>query len=137
MKISMVIPLLNEEESLRPLHEQLVQSLSTVGHPFEIIYIDVGSDDGSFEILKDLHQNHQNVIVIQFRRNFGKSAALAAAFSEVSGDIVFTLDADLQDDPAEIPRFLAKLDEGNDLVTGWKFPRLDPVGKTLPSKLYN
>jgi glycosyltransferase involved in cell wall biosynthesis len=137
MKISVVIPLLNEAESLRPLHQQLVQSLSAIGDSYEIIYIDDGSDDGSFEILKELHQNHQNVKAIQFRRNFGKSAALAAAFSEVSGDIVFTLDADLQDDPAEIPRFLAKLDEGNDLVSGWKYPRLDPVGKTLPSKLYN
>lgn len=137
MKISVVIPLYDEEESLRPLHTQLRASLEATGHLYEIIFVDDGSQDGSFAVLQALHAEHDNIKVIQFRRNFGKSAGLAAGFAEAEGDIIFTMDADLQDDPAEIPKFLAKLEEGYDLVSGWKFPRLDPLTKTLPSKLYN
>ncbi len=137
MDISVVIPVYNEAESLVALHEQLGQSLAGVGGEYEIIFVDDGSRDGSFEVLEGLHQADGRVKVIQFRRNFGKSAALAAGFAEAQGEIIFTLDADLQDDPVEIPRFLEKLEQGYDLVTGWKFPRLDPLSKTLPSKLAN
>ena len=137
VKISIVIPLYNEEDSLRPLHAQLRAVMDPLGYPYEIIFVDDGSEDGSFAVLQDLHANYKNIKVVQFRRNFGKSAGLTAGFDEAEGEIIFTMDADLQDDPQEIPRFLQKLDEGFDLISGWKYPRLDPLSKTLPSKLYN
>lgn len=137
MQLSIIIALLNEVESLKPLHEKLTTVLNRIGKQYEIIYIDDGSDDGSFDVLKEIHAEDKTVKVIRFRRNFGKSAALAAGFAQAQGEIMITLDADMQDDPAEIPRFLSKIDEGYDLVVGWKYPRLDPITKTLPSKLYN
>ena len=137
MLISVVIPLYNEVESLPPLHEKLTKNLKTLGHDYEIIYVDDGSTDGSFEVLEDIHAKDKHTKVIQFRRNFGKSAGMVAGFAEAAGEIIFTLDADLQDDPDEMPRFLEKLDEGYDFVSGRKFPRLDPLSKTLPSKLAN
>lgn len=137
MQLSIIIALLNEVESLKPLHEKLTTELNKIGKQYEIIYIDDGSDDGSSDILKEIHAEDKTVKVIRFRRNFGKSAALAAGFAQAQGEIMITLDADMQDDPAEIPRFLSKIDEGYDLVVGWKYPRLDPITKTLPSKLYN
>ena len=99
--------------------------------------MDDGSTDGSGKLLEELHHKDKAVKVITFRRNFGKAAALMAGFDQAEGEIVFTMDADLQDDPIEIPRFLEKLDEGYDLVSGWKYPRLDPISKTAPSKLAN
>lgn len=136
--ISVVIPVMNEEDSLPILYDRLSEVLQTVSSEYEIVFIDDGSTDNSFVILNDLHhQDSHRIKVLQFRRNFGKSAALSAGFAEVSGDIVFTMDADLQDDPQEIPQFLAKLEEGYDLVSGWKFPRLDPISKTFPSKIFN
>lgn len=135
--ISVVIPLLDEADSLKKLYENLSQTLETVGSSYEVIFVDDGSTDNSFEVLKAIHESNQNVRVIRFRRNFGKSSALAAGFAEAQGEIIFTMDADLQDDPEEIPNFLAKIEEGYDLVVGWKYPRLDPIIKTLPSKLYN
>lgn len=137
MKLSFVIPLYNEEESLQMLQAQIVEAVKALGHEFEIIFVDDGSTDGSYQVLKQLHAENDYIKVLRFRRNFGKAAALMAGFAEVEGEIVFTLDADLQDDPAEIPNFLAKLDEGYDLVGGWKYPRLDPITKTAPSRLYN
>lgn len=135
--ISVVIPLLNEEESLRTLYHEIQISLDDVGQPWEILFVDDGSMDGSMTIIEDLHVADPRVRAIQFRRNFGKSAALSAGFTAAQGDVVFTMDADLQDDPVEMPRFLAKLDEGYDLVSGWKYPRLDPWTKTWPSRLFN
>ncbi len=137
-ELSIVIPLFNEQDSLPPLYAQLTAALGALGRTYELLFVDDGSTDKSFAVLQELHQKDPaHVRVLQFRGNFGKSAALAAGFKESSGEIVFTMDADLQDDPAEIPAFLQKLNEGYDLVSGWKKVRHDPLGKTLPSKVFN
>ncbi|MCB5253248.1 MAG: glycosyltransferase family 2 protein [Candidatus Cloacimonadaceae bacterium] len=135
MLLSFVIPVLNEEESLTQLYQEIVQN--TGNHSYEIIFIDDGSTDGSFEIMKALADTDAQVKVIKFRRNFGKAAALQKGFDLAQGEVVFTMDADLQDDPVEIPAFLAKLEQGYDLVSGWKKKRRDPWHKKLPSKLFN
>ncbi len=136
--ISMVIPVYNEVESVPKLHEKLTQVLAAQGCSYEIIFIDDGSTDGTFGAVKDLFvQDPAHVRVLSFRRNFGKTAGLAAGFDNCRGEIIFTMDADLQDDPEEIPHFLDKLAEGYDLVSGWKQKRNDPVSKTLPSKIFN
>jgi len=135
--ISIVVPLFNEEESLDELHTRLVETLEKTGKSFEIWFVNDGSRDKSAAVLDALAEKDPRVGVIHFRNNFGKAAALDAGFKVARGDVVFTMDADLQDDPAEIPNFLAKLDEGFDLVSGWKKKRHDPLGKTLPSKLFN
>lgn len=137
MLLSFVIPTFNEKPSLEKLYRLIVENVSRVGHDYEIIFVDDGSTDGSFALLEGMHKEDPQVKVIGFRRNFGKAAALMAGFDQAEGEIVFTMDADLQDDPVEIPRFLEKLDEGYDLVSGWKYPRLDPISKTAPSKLAN
>ena len=110
---------------------------SDVPYSCEVVVVDDGSTDGSFEIMQALHQADPRVVVVQFRRNFGKMAAMTAGFARARGEIVVTLDADLQDDPEEIPNLLDKLGEGYDLVSGWKYKRHDPISKTLPSKLFN
>ena len=135
--ISVVVPVYNEDESLRPLYDALTAALERLGQSYEIVFVDDGSRDGSFTTLKALHDQDQRVRVIRFRRNFGKTPALVAGFHEARGDVVFTMDADLQDDPAEIPLFLDKLAEGYDLVSGWKYPRHDPPTKTIPSFFFN
>lgn len=136
--ISFVVPVMNEQQSVRLLFEKIATQLGGVGQRYEIIFVDDGSTDNTFRELKLLHDEHPAVVrVIRFRRNFGKTAALVAGFSRCRGEVVFTMDGDLQDDPQEIPRFLEKLDEGYDLVSGWKFPRLDPLSKTFPSRIFN
>jgi len=125
----------NEEESLKQLYAEILENIS--GYEYEIIFVDDGSTDRSYEEICKICALDQKVKLIRFRKNFGKAAGLQTGFSRVSGDIIFTLDADLQDDPKEIPAFLKKLEEGYDLVTGWKKKRLDPIGKTVPSKLAN
>ena len=137
-KISIVIPVLNERENAKPLFDEIIDVLQAIDTAsYEVIFVDDGSTDGTFDVLTTLHELNPHIIVLQFRRNFGKSAALSAGFAEAEGEVVFTMDGDLQDNPVEIPRFLAKLDEGYDLVSGWKYPRLDPLTKTFPSKLWN
>jgi glycosyltransferase involved in cell wall biosynthesis len=135
--ISVVVPLLNEERSLEALHREIVSALEPHGDPFEVIFVDDGSTDGSRDVLARLHAEATNVVVVTLRRNFGKAAALQAGFQEARGDTVVTIDADLQDDPAEIPKLLAKLDEGFDLVSGWKTRRNDPVARRLFSRIFN
>lgn len=135
--VSLVIPLLNEEESLRPLAQKIREALDGRGLVYEIIFIDDGSTDGSMRVLESLHAEYPEVHVIQFRRNFGKAAAYTAGFKRAQGRYVITMDADLQDDPAEIPHLIAKLEAGYDLVSGWKKKRFDPLGKTIPSKFFN
>jgi len=139
--ISFVIPLLDEQDSLQPLYEAITQAVARVPdcyRSYEIVFIDDGSADGSPAVLRELYQcDPQHVRVIQFRRNFGKTAAMTAGFAHARGEVVVTMDADLQDDPAELPKLLAKLDEGYDLVGAWRTNRNDPLSKRLPSKIAN
>jgi glycosyltransferase involved in cell wall biosynthesis len=136
--ISLVIPVHNEAESLSRLHEELSQVLQADGPgSYEILFIDDGSRDPSWSRIRELCTNDPHVIGIRFRRNFGKAAALTAGFRQAAGDVIFTLDGDLQDDPAEIPRFLEKLGENLDVVSGWKKRRHDPWHKVLPSRVFN
>ena len=136
--ISVVIPLLNEEESLPELSAALEKELSIIApNKWEVIFIDDGSTDNSFGIIKEINSKNRRFKSIRFRRNYGKSAALAVGFKQARGKVVITMDADLQDDPAEIPNLVAKIKEGYDLVSGWKKVRHDPMGKTVPSKLFN
>lgn len=135
--ISAVIPLWNEADSLEQLHGELSSVAAEQGLALEYVFVDDGSTDRSWEVVQRLAARDSRVRAIRFRRNFGKAAALAAGFEAAGGDVVFTLDADLQDDPHEIPRFLAKLEEGYDLVSGWKEVRHDPIEKVLPSRVFN
>jgi len=135
MKLSFVIPVYNEQDSLKQLYSEIIENIKE--YKYEIIFIDDGSTDKSYNILQKLANDDKNVKLIKFRKNFGKSAGLNMGFDAAEGDIVFTMDADLQDDPKEIPQFIKKLDEGYDMVTGWKVKRRDPISKTWPSKLYN
>ncbi|TMM15582.1 MAG: glycosyltransferase family 2 protein [Actinobacteria bacterium] len=135
--ISIVIPLHNEERSIALLYEELQAALEPLGQDWETVFVDDGSVDGSFAALTRLHAANENVRVVRLRRNFGKAAALAAGFSQARGEIVVTIDADLQDDPAEIPRLLVKLDEGFDLVSGWKTRRRDPLRRRVLSRVFN
>lgn len=136
-RISLVIPVFDEEESLGVLHAEIVRVVEQLEADAELLFIDDGSRDGSWKKILTLCEQDPRVSAVRFRRNFGKAAALAAGFALARGDVVFTLDADLQDDPSEIPRFLEKLDEGYDLVSGWKRVRHDPWHKTLPSRIFN
>ena len=135
MKVCVAIPVCNEEATLEALAGGIAARLAA--HDYRILFVDDGSTDGSFAELMRLREQNNRVDVIKFSRNCGKTRALAVAFAEADGDVVVTMDADLQDDPAELPRLLAKLDEGYDLVCGWKSHRQDPLHKTLPSKVYN
>jgi glycosyltransferase involved in cell wall biosynthesis len=135
--ISVLVPVLNEAESLPELHPELVRVLESLGRSWEILYVDDGSRDGSDVVIAGLAARDPRVRGVSFRRNFGKSAALSVGFRMASGDWVATIDADLQDDPAELPRLVAALEGGLDLVSGWKQERHDPVTKTLPSRLFN
>lgn len=135
--ISVVIPVMNEEGNLHELHERLAAALSATGVPWEILFIDDGSTDGTWREITRLRAGDPHVVAIQHRRNFGKAQALANGFALASGHTIITMDGDLQDDPDEIPRMLEKLNEGYDLVSGWKQNRQDPRGKTAPSKLFN
>ncbi len=138
VEISIVVPVMNEERNVRLLYETLSPQLNELGKCYEVIFVDDGSTDGTFEVLKQLYEENRGVVrVIRFRRNFSKTPALVAGFSRCRGEVIFTMDGDLQDDPIEIPRFLEKLDEGYDLVSGWKYPRLDPISKTFPSRIFN
>ena len=135
--ISIVIPLHNEERSIPLLYEELQAALEPLEREWEAVFVDDGSVDGSFAALTRLHAMHDNVRVVRLRRNFGKATALATGFDQATGETVVTIDADLQDDPAEIPRLLVKLDEGFDLVSGWKTHRRDPLRRRIPSRIFN
>ena len=137
VKISIVVPLFNEEESLVELHERLSKAVCSLEKPIEFLFIDDGSTDNSMQVLSELHNKDPQVRVVQFRRNYGKSAALALGFKEARGEFIVTLDADLQDEPYEIPNLVKKLEEGFDLVSGWKKIRKDPFIKKSTSKLFN
>ncbi len=137
-KISIVIPVFNEENSLEELFYRINNVFQTPEKNFEIVFIDDGSTDNSLNVLKKIFdENRERVKIIEFRKNFGKAAALSAGFREAEGDYIITMDGDLQDQPEEIPKFIEKLEEGFDVVSGWKYPRKDPITKTLPSKIFN
>ncbi len=135
--ISVVVPVRNEERSVALLHDELDSALEPLGTDWETIFVDDGSTDGTYAALTRLHAKGGNVTIIRLRRNFGKAAALAAGFARARGDVIVTIDGDLQDDPAEIPRLLVKLEEGYDLVSGWKERRRDPLGRRLLSRVFN
>ena len=137
-EISVVIPVFNEEDNLRELGERLVRTLTGMGRSFEIIFVDDGSTDGSWQLLTDLNgQYPQNIRALQFHRNFGQHQAIFAGFQAARGRVMVTLDADLQNPPEEIPRLVAKLDEGYDTVGGWRENRRDSIFRRLPSQLVN
>src|SRR5689334_17066736 len=135
--LSIVIPVRDERESLAPLYREIREVAEAQGYDLEIIFIDDGSSDGSWSAIRQLALDDARVQGIRFRRNFGKAAALSAGFVAAQGDVVMTLDADLQDDPREIPRFVHALAEGVDVVSGWKQVRHDPWHKVLPSRVFN
>jgi glycosyltransferase involved in cell wall biosynthesis len=137
LEISIVVPVLNERESLPHMHKELTDTLQAVGKSYEIIFVDDGSTDGSVEVVRDIVASDDAVVLVELRRRFGKSTGLQAGFRVSRGEIVITLDADLQDDPKEIPRFLEALENDYDLVSGWKEDRKDPLMKTIPSKFFN
>lgn len=139
MSISIIIPVYNEEESLTLLHKALHQTLNPIEPPWEVILVDDGSRDKSAEILETLaKEDPEHVRAVILRRNFGQTTAIAAGIDHASGDIIVLMDADLQNDPADIPRMLAKLDEGYDVVSGWRYDRQDEfVTRTLPSRMAN
>lgn len=135
--VSLVIPVYNEFDSLPTLHDKLTQVMTENGWTWEVIYVDDGSQDGSTAWLEELTERDPHVVVAVQRRNFGKAVALTTGFALTRGKYVATLDSDLQDEPAELPRLFAKLDEGFDVVTGWKKSRKDPLSKRIPSKIAN
>jgi glycosyltransferase involved in cell wall biosynthesis len=136
--ISFVVPLFNEVDSLRPLYGLLSDCMRAIERPCEVIFVDDGSRDGSFAVLQALHAEDDRVRVIRLRRNFGQAAAMSAGFELARGEVIVTLDADLQNDPADVPRLLAKLAEGYDVVSGWRVRRQDPyLTRRLPSRIAN
>lgn len=135
--LTVLVPAYNEAENMKPLLEKLVADLAPLGRTYEIIVVDDGSTDGTLEALRGLRGSIPGLRALSFRRNFGKSAALSLGFREARGRYVVTMDADLQDDSKEIGPLLAKIEEGYDLVSGWKQKRKDPIMKTVPSKLFN
>jgi dolichol-phosphate mannosyltransferase len=135
--ISVVIPVHDEERSVALLYDELRSALEPLDTEWEAIFVDDGSTDGTFAALTRLHNKAANVRVVRLRRNFGKAAALGSGFDQARGDTIVTIDGDLQDDPVEIPRLLAKLEEGFDLVSGWKSRRRDPLSRRVPSRIFN
>ena len=138
MKVSIIIPVYNEEGSVRRLVDKINRVIIKEKIDSELIFIDDGSSDNSFNVLKSIKKESKiSLSIIRLAKNYGKSAALSAGFKKAKGDIIITMDSDLQDDPEEIPRFIAEIKKGFDVVTGWKYKRKDPLSKTIPSKLFN
>jgi glycosyltransferase involved in cell wall biosynthesis len=138
MDISVVVPLLNEEESLKELTTRIDRVMQENSYTYEIIFVDDGSSDGSWSVIEEMNRQYPGVRGIKFRRNYGKSAALNTGFKAAGGEVVFTMDADLQDSPDEIPEMYRMIrEDGFDVVSGWKKKRHDPIAKTIPTKFYN
>jgi glycosyltransferase involved in cell wall biosynthesis len=141
MDISIVIPVYNEAENISQLYEEIIKAMAPLEKSFEIIFIDDGSTDNTFSVLQDIYKKAEgtgvNLVCIQLEYNTGKSAGLQIGFKEARGDIILTMDGDLQDDPSEIHKFIEKIDDGYDLVSGWKFKRRDPFTKIIPSRIFN
>jgi glycosyltransferase involved in cell wall biosynthesis len=138
MLLSVVVPVYNEVENLPLLHQALHQALDGLPHPWEVILVDDGSKDGSVAVLEKIAvEDPERIRVVEFRRNFGQTAAIAAGIDHAAGDVIVLMDADLQNDPQDIPMMLAKLDEGYDVVSGWRFHRQDTLSRRLPSLIAN
>jgi len=138
MCYSVVVPVMNEEENVRPLYQSLRAVMEGRGQPYELIFVDDGSTDQTFQVLKDLHAQDDHVKIVKFRRNFGQSAAMAAGFEYARGEVVITMDGDLQNDPRDIPHLVDKLFEGYDIVSGWRKHRRDKLLlRKIPSKIAN
>jgi len=136
--LSVVIPIYNEAENIEALHAEITSALEGLGLDYEIVYVDDGSRDASFALLEGIARADQRAVVVRFRRNFGQTAAMSAGFDHARGKIIVTMDGDLQNDPHDIPKLLAKLNEGYDIAAGWRFDRQDPyLTRKLPSKLAN
>jgi glycosyltransferase involved in cell wall biosynthesis len=136
MTVSVVIPLYNEEENVEILNERLTETMKNIGSDYEVVYIDDGSTDGTLLLLEELQKKDDNIVVLSLRRNFGQTAAFAAGFDFARGDIVVTMDGDLQNDPTDIPKLL-ELTKDYDLVSGWRRKRQDSFSRTFPSKMAN
>jgi len=138
LKISVVIPIYNEEENIHALYDELSGVLRKLPHSSEIIFVDDGSSDRSLALLEEIQADDPSVVVVSFRRNFGQTAAMSAGFDYAEGDIIITMDGDLQNDPHDIPALIAKMETGYDVVTGWRFKRKDPfLSRRLPSMIAN
>lgn len=138
IELSVVVPLLNEVESLRSLSEEITAALHGQAISYEILFVDDGSTDGSFALIQQMHKEDERITAVRFRRNFGQTAAFAAGFDYANGSIIITMDADGQNDPADIPALLAKIEEGWDVVNGWRVNRQDPfLFRKFPSKIAN
>src|SRR5580704_11809575 len=135
---SVVVPLYNEQESVPQLYVKIIDAMDSIGEPFEIVFVDDGSKDGTFRMLSEIARDDHRVIVVRLRRNFGQTAALKAGFDHSRGDIIISMDGDLQHDPAEIPRFIEKMKEGYDIVSGWRVERTDHwLTRQFPSAVAN
>lgn len=138
LDLSVVVPVYNEADNLAPLHAEITQALTHLERSYEVVYIDDGSSDGSFAVLGELQRRDPHVVAVRFPRNYGQTAALAAGFDHASGEVLVAMDADGQNDPRDIPALLAKLDEGFDVVAGWRLPRQDPLlSRRVPSIIAN
>lgn len=136
-ELSVILPLFNEEENVPKLYPKLKEVLDDLKKSYEVIFIDDGSVDNTFAALKKIHEKDNTIKIIKFRKNFGQSAAIAAGFEYAKGEIIITLDGDLQNDPADIPSLLAKIDDGYDVISGWRRKRKDPLSKKIPSRISN
>ncbi|HTN73114.1 MAG TPA: glycosyltransferase family 2 protein, partial [Methylomirabilota bacterium] len=138
MELSIVIPVYDEEENVEPLVNEIKSAVGPLGKGYEIVIVDDGSNDRTFDVLERMHRQEPRLRVVRLKRNFGQTAALAAGLAHCEGKIVITMDGDGQNDPADIPALLAELDKGNDLVSGWRFSRQDPlISRRLPSTIAN
>ncbi|MFW3146241.1 MAG: glycosyltransferase family 2 protein [Thermoplasmatota archaeon] len=137
VRISVVVPVYNEQDNIKPLHKRIKEELQKITPDHEVLFVDDGSTDRTLKRIRELMEKDRKTRVITFWRNFGKANALSAGFKHAGGELIFTMDGDLQDDPSEFKHFIKELDKGYDVVTGWKYHRKDPLGKKLPSKLFN
>jgi len=138
IQYSIVVPFLNEQESIPTLYMKLTEVMDSVGEPYEMVFVDDGSKDNSYKVLSDIYEHDRRVNVVRLRRNFGQTAALKAGFDFARGEVVISMDGDLQHDPEEIPRFLEKIEEGYDLVSGWRYERKDHwLMRQVPSRVAN
>lgn len=138
MQFSIVVPFLNEQENIPPLYMKLTEVMDGIGEPYELVFVDDGSKDNTFKVLSDIYEHDRRVNVVRLRRNFGQTAALKAGFDFARGEVIISMDGDLQHDPDEIPRFVEKLEEGYDLVSGWRHQRKDAwLTRQLPSRIAN